>query len=250
MLNRFIRIFLWVGTLLCTAPGNAQDQKIRILLAGDSTVQDVDHNVNPDWGWGQVLPRYFDDRIEIINLAKGGRSSRTFIEEGRWQTLLDQTRAGDFVFIQFGHNDIAENKPERYTPPVDYRTNLERFVRQVREKGATPVLITPVTRRNFDHTGNVDYKHGVYPAIVRDVAEENSVVLFDLKTKSRRVVKEHGEEASKKIYIHLKPGEHPTRPDGANDNTHFSEYGAILMAEIIVGEIKNQNLIPLSGHLK
>ncbi len=239
-----------VATVLGCTGLYGQEKTVRILLAGDSTVQDVNHEQSPDWGWGQVLPRFFDDRVEIINIARGGRSTRTFIEEGRWDSLIRLTRGGDFVFIQFGHNDSAENYPDRYTPPADYRRNLERFVREVREKGATPILLTPVTRRNFDRDGNVIYKHGVYPAIVRDVAEENDVLLIDLKTKSRRIIKEHGEEESKKIFVHLGPGEHPTRPDGVTDNTHFSEYGALKMAEAIVGEIRKSDLEPLVRHLK
>ena len=244
---------LAVALLFFTAgiAASAQDgKKIRILLAGDSTVQDVDHSVNPDWGWGQVLPRFFNDDTEVINIARGGRSTRTFIEEGRWDSLNRLTRPGDYVFIQFGHNDQAVDRPDRYTTPEDYKRNLERFVRETRTKGATPVLVTPVTRRNFDASGEVVYKHGVYPSLVKEVAEDMNVDFIDLKSKSRTFIKTLGPEGSVKVYINIEPGVDPRRPDGVKDNTHFSEYGATEMAKLVIEGIRENNLQPLTAKLK
>ncbi|MCC8019046.1 MAG: rhamnogalacturonan acetylesterase [Rikenellaceae bacterium] len=234
--------------ILTTAAAQEGDGRIRVLLAGDSTVQDADHQRTPDWGWGQVLSRFFDDGVEVVNIAAGGRSTRTFIEEGRWDSLINLTRAGDYVFIQFGHNDPKEGN--KYASPADYRRNLERFVDDARARGATPVLVTPVTRRRFDDEGNVPFTHGDYPGVVRDVAEAKNVPLADLKTKSRRILMEHGEEGSKRIYLHLAPGENPIRPDGLEDNTHFSEYGAMLMAGVIADFIRSEGLTPLADHLR
>ncbi|MCD8103384.1 MAG: rhamnogalacturonan acetylesterase [Alistipes sp.] len=247
MRYKIIICFVSVFTALTAAADGDLDGKIRVLLAGDSTVQDADHERTPDWGWGQVLPRFFDDGVEVLNIAGAGRSTRTFIEEGRWDSLLSMTRAGDYVFIQFGHNDPKEGN--KYASPADYRRNLELFVDEVRERGANPVLVTPVTRRRFDDEGNVPFTHGVYPGVVRDVAEAKQVPLADLKTKSRRILMEHGVEDSKRIYLHLAPGENPIRPDGLADDTHFSEYGAMLMAGVIADFIRTEGLSPLDAHL-
>ena len=142
-----------------------------IHLAGDSTMAAKRAEKRPETGWGEALQAHFvAGVVSVDNRARNGRSTRTFISEGLWQELLDDTRAGDVVMIQFGHNDESVNKPDRYTPEADYVRNLARFVADVRARDATPVLLTPVTRREFDADGRLLGTHGHYPELVRALA--------------------------------------------------------------------------------
>ena len=229
--------------------GEQTGKKVKVLLAGDSTMQDVNHEKNTDWGWGQVLPRFFNDKVEVVNFAKGGRSSRTFIEEGRWDKLLAQADKNAYVFIQFGHNDASRNKPDRYTAPEDYRKNLTKFVQEAKSKGATPVLVTPVSRRKFKK-GVFSDSHGVYPDIVKEVARTEHVLLIDLQTKSAAAIAELGDEASKQWYNYVPAGTNPIVPDGKSDDTHFSEEGALKMASLVLEGVHELNLKKLVRNLK
>src|SRR6185436_4636071 len=142
----------------------------------------------PETGWGEALQQYFrDDKVKVENHAQNGRSTRTFISEGRWQAIVDKLRKGDYVLIQFGHNDESKDKVDRYTPPEDYRRNLINFIKDVRAKRATPILLTPVMRRRFDKDGKFYDTHGEYPDIVRQVAAEQKVDLIDMHRLSQKV---------------------------------------------------------------
>src|SRR5436309_8892522 len=153
-------------------------EPITVYLAGDSTMAQKLPEKRPETGWGEALQQFFDERkVRIENHAQNGRSTRTFIAENRWQTIIDKLKPGDYVFIQFGHNDESKEKADRYTPPADYRNNLIRFVSEARAKKATPVLLTPVMRRKFDNEGKLQDTHGEYPDIVRSVAAEYRVAL-------------------------------------------------------------------------
>lgn len=218
-------------------------EPIVIYLAGDSTMAKKLPEKRPETGWGEALQKFFkDERVTIDNHAMNGRSTRTFITENRWQTIIDKLKAGDYVFIEFGHNDAAKDRPDRYTPPEDYRNNLIRFIKDVREKKAIPVLLTPVMRRRFDKEGNFQDSHGEYPDIVRAVATAHKVALIDMHRKSERVIKQYGAEESKKLFLQLKPDEHPNYPKGIEDNTHFSPLGAQEMARLAVEGIREQKL--------
>ncbi len=222
----------------------------RIFLAGDSTMQDVDSTKNPDYGWGQVLPRFVTPGVRIENHAKGGRSTKTFLSEGRWQALVDRLRKGDWVIIQFGHNDASWEKQERYTAPADYRQNLIRFVQDVHARGAQAILVTPVVRRAFDNEGKLRDIHGGYPEIVRNVAAELKVPLVDLLKSSSALILAEGVEGSTRLFVRLAPGEHPCCPEGREDNTHFSEYGATQIAGLVVSEIKAKAIMPVARFLR
>jgi lysophospholipase L1-like esterase len=225
-------------------------EPITLYLAGDSTMAEKLPEKRPETGWGEELQKFFKDgRVRVANRARNGRSTRTFIEEKLWQGIVDGLKRGDYVFIEFGHNDAAKDKPERYTAPEDYRQNLVRFVREAREKGAVPVLLTPVMRRRFDRAGNFQDAHGVYPDIVRAVAAEHKVALIDMHRKSERVIKEYGVEESRKLFLQLKPGENVNYPKGIEDNTHFSPLGAEVMARLAVEGIREQKL-GLARYLK
>jgi lysophospholipase L1-like esterase len=235
--------------LLYVAPALAKEP-VTVFLAGDSTMAAKRPEKRPETGWGEFLQQHFDpSRVRVDNHAQNGRSTRTFIAEGRWQAILDKLRAGDYVFIQFGHNDSSKEKVDRYTPPADYLANLARFVADVRAKKATPVLLTPVMRRRFDDRGVFYDAHGEYPDLVRRVAAGHKVALIDMHRRSERVIVGHGVEGSKKLFLQLAAGEHPNYPQGVNDNTHFSPLGAELMAALAADGIREQRL-GLAKHLK
>jgi lysophospholipase L1-like esterase len=242
---------LSVLCLLILFSGIAQGKKpVTIYLAGDSTMAQKVAEKRPETGWGEELQKFFEDGTVVIdNRAKNGRSTRTFIEEKLWQGIVDSLRKGDYVFIEFGHNDSSKEKTDRYTPPEDYRRNLIRFVSEARAKGATPVLLTPIMRRRFDPEGNFQDSHGVYPDIVREVARQYKVALIDMHRKSEQVIKRYGVEESRKLFLQLKPGENSNYPRGVEDNTHFSPLGADVMARLAVEGIREQKL-GLARYLK
>jgi lysophospholipase L1-like esterase len=237
---RYASILLLAALL---SGGGSAEWPIAIYLAGDSTMAEKLPEKRPETGWGEALQRFFNpNEVRIENHAKNGRSTRTFIEEKLWQAIIDKLKKGDYVFIEFGHNDAAKNRTERYTPPEDYRRNLVRFITEVREKDAIPVLLTPVMRRRFDKDGNFQDSHGEYPDIVRSVAAEHKSPLIDMHRKSEKVLKEYGVDESKKLFLQLKPGENANYPNGIEDNTHFSPAGAEIMAGLAVEGIRELKL--------
>lgn len=190
-----------------------------------------------------MLPQYFDDTVIFKNHAVNGRSSKSFRDEGRWDAVLKELKPGDWVFIQFGHNDEKSEDPTRYAAAnTDYKNNLSRFVLEARAKGAKVLLITPVMRRRFDAEGKFFDTHGEYPGAVKAVANELNVPLFDLHQKSQVVIEQHGVEGSKKIFLHFGPNIYKQSPAGRDDDTHFSEYGASLMASLVAEGIRELKL--------
>lgn len=215
---------------------------INLFLAGDSTMSSYDATRFPQMGWGQVLHYYFTEQVNVRNEAMPGRSTKTFIEEGRLERIRQLIEPGDFLFIQFGHND-SKMDSDRYTDPfTTYKGNLVKFIRSARDKGAFPVLLTPVQRRNFTSDGKVMDKHGDYPVAMRELAEELKVPLIDMTVKSTLLLEEIGVERSKKLYMWLKPGESKNYPDGEQDNTHFTEYGANQIAQLVIEGMKEIKL--------
>ncbi len=203
----------------------------------------------PESGWGEYLQAQFRPGTVVVdNRARNGRSTRTFIELGEWQALLEVLAPGDVVLIQFAHNDQSENKPDRYTPLPDYVANLERFLREVRAREATPMLLTPVARRNFDATGRLVPSHGGYPQRVRELAAREQVALVDMERLSSDVVTAAGVEGSKALFLWQAPGQHPNYPQGIEDDTHFSPEGARRMAAAFADELRRQSL-PLADRL-
>jgi lysophospholipase L1-like esterase len=147
-------------------------------MAGDSTMADKPADL-PEYGWGQALPRFFKDPAMVHNHAVNGRSTKSFIDEGRWQKIIDELQAGDFVIIQFGHNDEKTEDPLRGTDPkTTFSDNLRRFIREVRAKHAEPILATPVARRKFDDAGKLQPTHKGYPDALRAVAAAERVPLL------------------------------------------------------------------------
>lgn len=236
--------YLTVVFLFFLSPGPlAGKEPITVYLAGDSTMAEKLPDKRPETGWGEAFQKFFNpDKVRIENHAKNGRSTRTFIDEKLWPAIIDRLKKGDYVFIEFGHNDAARDRTDRYTPPEDYRRNLVRFIAEVRGKNAIPVLLTPVMRRRFDKDGNFQDSHGEYPDIVRAVASEHKAPLIDMHRKSERVLKQYGVEESKKLFLQLKPNENSNYPKGIEDNTHFSPLGAEIMAGLAVEGIHELKL--------
>jgi lysophospholipase L1-like esterase len=213
--------------MLLVPPAWAAPPPLTIHLAGDSTMAEKLPEKRPETGWGEYLAAQFrPGTVAVDNRAKNGRSTRTFIEEGRWQDLLAAARPGDVVLIQFGHNDQSVEKPDRYTPPADYVRHLARFVADVRARRATPILLTPVARRRFDESGRLQPSHGEYPDQVRALAAREGVVLVDMERRSSALLQETGDQASKQLFLWVAPGANANYPEGKEDNTHFSPLGA------------------------
>ena len=230
----FLCLLLFVGL---TSFVLVENKKTTVYLIGDSTIANKEVKAYPETGWGMPFRYFFDSTVNVDNRAKNGRSTRTFIEEGLWQPVLENLQEGDYVFIQFGHNDEVETK-KSYTTKEQFMANLARYVNETRAKRAVPVLLTPVARRKFDSVGKIISTHDVYSELVRKVASQLSVPLIDLDKKSQALLQQLGPEASKLLFNHLRPSEHPNYPDGKVDDTHFSEIGARKMATIVLNEIK------------
>ena len=213
-----------------------------VHLMGDSTMAEKDlSGGNPERGWGMMFPNFLDDSIKVINYAQNGRSTKSFIDRGLWDKVQANLKPGDWLFIQFGHNDAKESDPERYAAPYGaYQDNLRLFVRTAKSMGARPVLLTPVARRWFKEKGLDRNCHTDYPAAMAQVAREENVPLLDITTATIDWLESLGDEASKQYFM---------ISTGKDDNTHTVASGARKVTEIICGKIKEQ-LPELAGHLR
>ncbi|MCU1517794.1 MAG: lipolytic protein family [Pseudarthrobacter sp.] len=221
-----------------------------VYLAGDSTVQTYDPGYVPQAGWGQMIDRFFDDKVAFWNHAIGGRSSKNFISQGRLDEILRVINPGDYLMVQFGHNDATFGVDDRYASPADYKEYLRTYVDGARQRGATPVLVTPVGRRDYDEaTGKFRVSFPEYVAKMQELAAEENVALVDLSALSRAYYDAIGPEDTKSVFLHVDAGVYANRPTGTVDNTHFQEYGAIQIARLIAGSIK-QLSDPLATHVK
>lgn len=240
----------WTLALLASACAAAPVEKspVQVVVVGDSTAAPYGPERYPQLGWAQVLPCALDANAVVVDDAKGGRSTKSFQVEGWWDKARDKLKPGDVLLIQFGHNDAAIDRPERYIEArPGYRNNLELFVAAARERGATPVLITPVTRRYFEN-GRVTDMHGEYDDVVREVAAQTNTPLIDLDADSKALVARMGDEKSKELYLHLPKGYSEYWKDGASDNTHFSEMGARAVAQLVAARLAKLDT-PLTGRV-
>ncbi len=214
-----------------------------IYLIGDSTMADKPSLEHPERGWGQLFRELVREPARVENHAVNGRSTKSFIDEGRWTPIADKLRPGDWVIIQFGHNDEKEDKPKVYADPRGaYRRNLTHFVRASISHGARPVLATPVVRRRWNEAGEMFPTHGEYPDVVREVARAEGVPLVDLLELTRELERSLGPEGSKDLHLWFEPGEHPALPEGIRDDTHYSEEGARRVARLAAAEMHRLNL--------
>lgn len=223
---------------------NISAQKITIYGIGDSTMADkIKPNENPERGWLQVFPAFVSKELRVINKAVNGRSTKSFINEKRWDSIYNVLKPGDYVFIQFGHNDEKLEDSTRYTNPhTAYRYNLIRFVKESRGKGAIPVLFSSIARRSFNDRGVLTGTHGDYPLEARLVAQEYKVPFIDLEYLTEQLEIAYGPEKSKVLHLHYKAGEISYYPEGKSDDTHLSVKGATEVAGIVIEELKKMNL--------
>ncbi len=244
--------FLLAALAMFVLTSMTQEKVTTIFVIGDSTAAKKDLSTgSPERGWGMALQCYFDGHfIRVDNHAVNGRSSLSFINEGRWEKVRSLIKPGDYVIIQFGHND-EKPKADRHTDPgstFDY--NLAKFVRETREQGGIPVLMNPVVRRNFavkaakndddEALRNTTFKdapkqvegdslvdtHGLYRVAPRDVAKRMNCHFVDANQITAELEQSLGVEGSKKLHMWYKPGEHPALPKGRQDNTHYNIWGA------------------------
>lgn len=239
-----------------------QNSKTTIYLIGDSTVADYTGNYDegkdymevryPIAGWGQEFQPYFVkdsltsvpkfhqlNEIKVDDRARGGRSTRTFFQEGRWRSVYDSLQKNDWVLMQFGHNDAAENKTERYVPIEGYKEFLRLFVTQTRQKGAHPIILTPVARNYPWENGKLQNVHGEYPNAALEVATELNVPFIDLNQISMDFFSKKGKDfVSDKYFMNLPKGKFEAYPDGEEDNTHFQIEGAKVVAGLVFNELK------------
>lgn len=252
--NFLIVFYFIVGSFTCLAQ---VDDPISIYLIGDSTMADYSDNYEPgkDYmetrypitGWGQVFQPLFtknrmsslsslikSDSVVVKDKARGGRSTRTFFQEGRWREVYDALKPNDLVLMQFGHNDAAKSKPERYVDIQGYKEFLRLFVSQTRQKGALPIILTPVPRNYPWENGVLNDVHGAYDKAPKEVAEQMGVALIDLNALTRAAFTKKGKAyVSKNYFMNLPPAVFKAYPDGEDDNTHFQVEGAEVVAQIV-----------------
>jgi pectinesterase len=254
------KLFMLVGLFLLLTAFVTDKAPITIFMIGDSTM--ANKNItggNPERGWGMVLQGFFSEDVVIDNHAVNGRSSKSFIDEGRWDAVLSKIKKGDYVFIQFGHNDEKPAADRHTDPGTTFDENLRRFVRETRERGGIPVLFNSIVRRNFrrpndeaiakdarneagtskDETeGTVLYDtHGAYLDSPRNVAKEMGVTFIDMNKITHDLVEEMGPEDSKRLFMWVEPNKVPAFPKGREDNTHLNVYGAKVVAGLAVDAI-------------
>lgn len=224
--------------VLLTAASN--DQRPVIYMIGDSTMANKSlKNGNPERGWGHVLQGFFTPDIVVDNHALNGRSSLSF-RNNHWKAVYENLKKGDYVFIQFGHND-QKKKPDRYSDPdTAYKDNLRFYINQTREKGATPVLFTSIIRRKFGEDGKLIDTHGRYIPACKEVAQEMNVVCIDLNNSTETLVNELGDEASKELFMWIAPGICPQYPEGREDDTHLRAKGARTIARMAVDSLEQK----------
>lgn len=242
---------LLILALWCVVGAVAAEQRpTHVYLIGDSTCANKNlDKENPERGWGQLFRAFFTEAVFVENHAMNGRSTKSFRDEGRWEPIYTQMQPGDYVFIQFGHNDEKVDRPKVGSVPEVFAENLRRYVRETREKGATPILLTPIARRHFTDEGALIKTHGEYPDRVRQVAEEMDVTLLDMETLTDAWLRELGDEPSRDYFVWVKPGTSPLYPDGRQDNTHLNVQGAHHIARMVATCLKKQ--VPaLAAHLQ
>jgi len=263
MIKRLLLIFI-TGFLVISFTN--KEQPVTVYLVGDSTMADYtgDYDPGKDYiktrypltGWGQVFQEFMvedslskisglakADTVLVKDVARGGRSTRTFFQEGRWRSVYENLKKNDLVLIQFGHNDASESKPERYVNIEGYKEFLRLFVNQARQKGAHPILLTPVARNYPWENGHLQNVHGKYDQAVKNIAEEMQVMMIDLNQRSMDYFSQKGREyTTSNYFMNLPPGKYEAYPEGQDDNTHFQPEGAKAVAQMIFNGMKELKL--------
>jgi len=246
MMKKTVLSFGMMMSLLVLLSFTSPVKRIKVYLIGDSTMSIKSPSTYPETGWGMPFAGFFDQDVVVDNRAQNGRSTKSFINENRWTSVLDSLNQGDYVLIQFGHNDEVETK-KTYTKPEEFKVNLLRYIQETKAKKAIPILLTPVSRRKFDTDGKALETHP-YTPLVKEVAAAEKVAFIDLDAKSIALYQKLGAEKSAMLFNHLEPGVHPNYPEGKTDDTHFNELGAREIAQLVLQELKQLNL-GLSEHI-
>ena len=239
--NLSIKLFS-LALLLSICSFKPQQHITTIYMIGDSTMANKPlDKENQERGWGMVLGEMLQGNIRVDNHAVNGRSSKSFIDEGRWDKVLETLTPGDYVIIQFGHNDEKPN-PDRHTEPyTTFKDNLHRFIRETRAKSATPILLNSIVRRKFDADSvHLIDTHGDYVIAPRQVAEEANVPFVDADSLSRSLVESYGPEQSKQLFMWIPAGKYEFAPNGKQDDTHLNPEGARLIARLLFQHIIDQ----------
>ena len=213
---------------------------MRILCLGDSIMQYNDCTTYPQTGWVQELRRFFPVETEFLYFAKNGRSSKSFIDEGRFEEVKKVARAGDFALIQFGHNDEKKQDPARYTSPEEggeYRKNLAYFVRDLQALGAKPLILSPMARRKFVSEHKMEDTHGAYPAAALAEAKKLGIPAIDMTALTFAYLEKTGEAKSRAFFMNFDAGEYDNFPEGKGDNSHLRPDGAFAFARIAAHEL-------------
>jgi pectinesterase len=234
----------------CTRSGAATDDTPVVYVVGDSTASVYTTDLYPRMGWAQPLPDYFTPACaQVRDKALSGRSSKSFYEEGAWTPIRNALRAGDFVLIQFGHNDEKSDDPERYTEPfTTYTQYLTRYIDEAQAKGASVILLTSIERNKWSQ-GKLSATHGDYPEAVRRLAQARKLTLVDMTALTHAHFERLGQTATSALFMNLAPGESPNYPSGNTDDTHLQEKGARVVADIAMAELARQR-VPLAASLR
>lgn len=243
-----VRLFAFV-VVLAAHMAWGETNPSTLYMIGDSTMANKPViPSNSERGWGQLMPLYFKESLRVENHAMNGRSAKSFVTEGRWKQVLDRLAPGDFVIVQFGHNDQKDKSPSG-GPFGHYQKYLERYVKETRARGAMPILATSVVRRRFDKEGKFFDTLGDFPKVARQVAEKMKVPLLEMHTRTAELLQQLGTEKSANIFNHLAPGEYEAHSDGLKDDTHFNAVGATRACDLAVEEI-SKKVPALAAHLK
>ena len=257
------RIFLAAITLLMLTSAFTMRKTVTVFMIGDSTMANKDTTGGKqERGWGMMLQQYFKSGVVVDNHAVNGRSSKSFIDEGRWDVVLSKMKPGDYVIIQFGHNDEKPAADRHTDPGTTFDANLRRFVLESRARGGIPILCNAVVRRNFyrqvdssvddESLRNTTYEdekvnsdtlidtHGAYLLSPKNVARELDVPFIDANRVTHDLEQGMGIEGSRRLHMWFRPGEHPSVPKGRKDNTHYNVYGATVVAGLLAEEISHQ----------
>jgi len=223
-----------------------------IYMAGDSTMQTYRGNYAPQQGWGQRMQELVKDGVTVYNRSIGGRSTKSFKAEKRWENLIREVKKGDFVIIQFGHNDGTKAKPERYADPkTEYKENMRGFVEDVRRVGGIPVIATSIPFGNYLQDGSLKPPGFLNPYLqsAREVAAETKCDLVDLYAYADKELNAAGEKKGTMLYLELKPGDYPNFPEGKSDRCHICFRGALFYAKAFA-LLAKQNKLPIAELFK
>ena len=238
--NYLVIIALVIITLTIFSFKNSERRNIWMI--GDSTMANKKAEKAPETGWGMVMNEFVTPEVKVHNHALNGRSSKSFLNEGRWKAIYDSIQPGDYVIIQFGHNDEKPDSLLHTDAATTYKQLLKKYIDETRTKGANPIICSSIVRRHFDGKGNLKDTHGAYINAAREIALETNTSYIDMEARTRKVVSELGPEKSKSLYLFCNPEEYPTRKNGVQDSTHLNGTGARQVAGLFVEEVKKQKL--------